>query len=542
MRTKVSQREPKEMPREHPHRRAVQAMLDKRWIAVIATAVTLLYIVTWPANRTEAEDGYSYALTVENGVDLVNPRHLLFKPLMRVAFVAVRFVRPSARAYDVMAAASLVAAVATVCLVAWFVHREFRQPKLVAAAGGLLLAVSYGFWRYATEAEIYALASFLAVVTVVVAVTFANRSTGLLASALIGSLAVLVHTANAVPILLCIPLALVGRSVRAAGTYVAGVLGTLAIAAPLSVLTLDSERLSSVSDRAAGGLDVLTPIRGLVGAGQVVMSGNFLFSYDGFRRLMTSVFPLRSFAEEAYAGEHAPALTRLASPVTALAVVVVVLVIAHLAWNHRVRGARLRRTSVTSSGGAILVWLVSMAALATVVSAGNPEGWLLALPPLAIAVSVWVLPRASVRWAALPLVLPAVLAFHNLVGGLLIIMPESGDYNRARSEWIVNETIDGDVVLTATSPVTERYLRYYSAADIKTAYALTQPELRASLSATSTNGRVFVTGDVLDPPTWLARAHPADVETMTTFARQIERRLRVAHRDDAQVIYRYLSE
>ena len=121
-------------------------------------AALALFLLTFPENHVEAEDAYDYAWTVEQGGrGLFHSFHLLYLPLMRALWHWARLPAAGLRAYPVMATASLLCGAAAVTVLFRTVRR-FRDTgtALFAAAG---LAVSYGFWRYACEAEVYVPAS-----------------------------------------------------------------------------------------------------------------------------------------------------------------------------------------------------------------------------------------------------------------------------------------------------------------------------------------------------------------------------------------------
>ena len=207
----------------------------------IGLALAVVYAVTAPRNRTEAEDAYDYAWSVERdgGHAVLHPHHLAYVPAMQGLHAVVRAVAGPVRAHPVMAAVSAGCAGAAVVLLAALLAGPVGVGRGRAWAAAAGLAACYGFWRYAAEAEICA--PMLALVLGAWGLAAgARRWQGWVLSGALGGAAVLVHVFASLPVLAAVPLWLwLRRGPRAAlfhGLAAAAVVATVYAAAGMSPL------------------------------------------------------------------------------------------------------------------------------------------------------------------------------------------------------------------------------------------------------------------------------------------------------------------
>src|SRR5262245_381271 len=151
------------VPRELPGSQPGPPPVSSRWFLPLGTVLllTAVFVVTGPGNRTEPDDAFWFAYDIEHASirELVSgghTAHLAFLPLARGLFNLVRLVGIEVRAYDVVRLANCLLAAIAVVLLHTVLQRRFRLSPFAATAGAAGLAVSYGFWRYANETEVYA--------------------------------------------------------------------------------------------------------------------------------------------------------------------------------------------------------------------------------------------------------------------------------------------------------------------------------------------------------------------------------------------------
>ncbi len=120
-------------------------------IALLAAAFAAMYLLLLPGNRSETDDGFGYAYQVRTVPwDWhVDPQHALLIPLGKL-------ISGFADPYAALVGLSLVLGVMSIALFFWTLL-SLGYSQAWALIGAALLGASYGFSRYAVEAETYTL-------------------------------------------------------------------------------------------------------------------------------------------------------------------------------------------------------------------------------------------------------------------------------------------------------------------------------------------------------------------------------------------------
>ncbi len=497
---------------------------------LILLPVLLFFLATAPGNRTETDMAFEHAFRVEQGVGLADPYFPLYVPLMRALYLPLRAAGAVDRAYPLMRFFSALCAAGAVHLFFLFCFRRFSLRPLSSLFATGFLMFSYGFWRFATEAEPLVPAAFFSLAAFYRASDPRAGVRGMMLAGLYAAVAAGLHALSLAPTLVMIPLYLVySRRPRAVvpylGVFVAALavlLGTLGI-----VTRYRPERL--LAPRGIEGLSRLAlPAKAAVGFGQSVLSGIFLLRSARFRGLLEALFPHRMLGEEFYLGERLTWGEGWIPAVTLLALAGVALLAARRSWLERRAPPRAGVHATMVPGGRAVVagtalWFLLHAGLVLLDQPGNPSQWIPGLIPLWLifcAVLIAPLARANRLWIAL--LLFALFAAHNYAGGLRLVRDADRDYNVRKSEWILAEAGGEDVVVTAGNPVFVRYLRYYARARV---IDLNEQELPEMILDATGPGRVFVLPDVLDYPRSMAVRFPGNAARVAEYAAELRGRM-----------------
>lgn len=519
------------------------------WIGLIVLSV--VYLVTSPDHRQEAEDSYDYAAAVEFGefADLLYPYHLLYLPLVDSFYTPAKALGIADRAHPLMVLLGAVTAAATVVLFVSLLRRWLQIPWAVAVFGGGALAFSYGFWRYSGEAEVYALASLIAVVLLWTAVTVSPSRRGIALLAAVIVLAIGTHILNAA-LVIALPYLLSKRGWRLQelgaltvssavllGAFLAGIYWyALERGVPLASDGFVGFYLSTGGPGATSVSDLLA---GIAVLGAAISAPNFVYILEPGRSLLTQLFPGMSLEDELVMGTSAPTWLGLVAVLTLVVLGVSAVILA--------RRFRVRPFLVTAEGRFLALWL--LAYLAVVVWGGNarvPEVWLMILVPL-WAFVVGMLRGSAVRNAEMVLLVGA-LALHSLVGGFAPLQLGE-DRLETTSAWLATHAGENDVLVTADSSKRARYVAYQTPAhashigvgpdpigDIQlfeslvTAQAPTS-EIIAALNAANRmygyrptpveDGQLYITADMFDPPPWLEAQRPEAADALRSLGPRI---------------------
>lgn len=499
-------------------------------------AAFMLFWNTDIVNRTEADDAFEYAYQVEhNGKDwLYHPHHLLYGAVTKNLYSGLRMMGYQGRAYPVLCLLSALCGAGSIVMFFRFCYRRFSlRPVSSLLCAGLLL-FSYGFWRYANEAEVIVPACFVMLCALYFSVSAGQTVRGAALAGILCGISVLFHILNAIPVFLAIPLfyglsrnwkGMLMNGLTAAGTISAGYAG---------VYWFESDRVfSSAAMQPAFSSGFL--LKGLIGFSQCVVSSNFMLGYQAVRDALVHLFPSRMLLEELYMGEAIPRRLAVCASVTLILVVsfAVGVVAFSMYLLFRKENRRRRDRFGTTEGWRTLavvgVWFLGYAGAVLLLEPGNPEVWVMGLVPFWLVfcgVVVAPLSRQSILWPVFALML--LLVVHNYAGGFVPLKDPSADFNRQKADWIFKHATPKDVVLTAGNPVFERYLRYYSPAKVEYLYfwekdRLTHPDAAlAGLREMQQSGTVYLLGDVFHQPVSLTKRFPAETAEISRFAEQAE--------------------
>jgi hypothetical protein len=518
-------------------RGAIASVAPAWWYAGAVVLLALFYLVTAPTVRSEADDAYNYLYQIEEAdlAEAIAPAHVLYIP----------FYQGVARLADVVGVADDAAPVASVLgaffaatavLLAYVVlRRRLAVGAGPAVVGAATLAVSYVFWRYATEVEVYALSLAVGLGLLYAALTDRDELPRWALLGAAGAGALLVHVLLGFLAGFAIPIGLAARRRYRQLAVFAAAFVTLAVVTTYGAYQIADDGSQTYLEFYQEGGDVSVGpsllVRGGAGAGQAVVASNFLFAYDEFADAVQRAAPDRGIEDEVYFGERVGEVPRGVMTVTFLAAVVAFLAALVLAAP---RLAPLWRNAAVLT---LIAWLGGHSLFFLLRAGGSdgPEGWVFALPPLLMLVTVGLAARPARRRggvAPVALVLVAVLGMHNLLG-MALLEDETRDRNLAKAAWYVASTTEDDAIITADGTLFFRYLRY--AAPAETEYLLT-----ASLSGTidtlpdrleNGTGRVYATGDVFAVPEKLEENHPDAYSELVEFAADVAPRFRLVADD-----------
>ena len=499
-------------------------------------------------NRTEAEDAFEYAYQVENnGHDwLYHPHHLLYGAITRDIYNGARLLGYSGRAYPLLRLISALCGAGVVLMFFRFCYRRFSMRPVSSLLCSGLLLFSYGFWRYANEAEVIVPACLIMLYALYASVMpDQTKRWSALAGVLCG-VSVLFHVMNGVPVFVAVPLFylfqknLKGMLINAAAAISVVATGYIA------VYWFESSRVAASAGLSLS-LSWSSLEKALIAFSQCVASSNFMLGFEFIRDALVRLFPSRMLLEEIYMGQS---LSR--GSVLSAALIMALLICCFLgttifALRLLLRtGVERRRDRVGAAAGwqtlvVTIVWFGGYAGALLFLEPGNPEVWVMGLVPFWLAfcgLIVAPLSKQNVLWPVLLLV--ALLGLHNYVGGIRPLQNPEGDYNQQKAEWVLQNATAADVILTADNPVFERYLRYHSPAQVEYLHGWASDRLVSSgglPQGSPDQGKLFLMGDVFSIPDSMTRRFPVSSKFIGQFAKQVRPRALPVHEDNFGGVY-----
>lgn len=500
-----------------------------------AAALTFL-VLTAPVNHSEAEDAYYYSRMAEQGAwsEMFHGHHLLYLPLVRTVFRGLQLFGYTGRSLPVLISVSMVSGALAVCLFAALLRRAGAK-EFIAWFFAAALLFSYGFWRYSTTAEIYTLATLLALLTFYCAIRSEDHPLFFGGSVLSGAAAVLIHLVTLPAILLAVPfLYFARRSWRRAVAYSAL---TVLIASAVYFSAARTAGLTVFSDKQVARDSLLAPrvwLKGASAAGHNLLSANFLFAFPAASQKIEALFPAQMLQEEVFMGRQAPGCVRGLAPVTLGAVAS--LLVALLFFS--LRSCRKGLSGSRGVAEAVLLWLGGSSAMAFLFEPANPEMWICALTPFWLLLGLaWVaVPEGRIA-RGLPAALAAGLLLHNGVGGISLVKSPAGDYCRQKAAWIVEQTRPGDLIVSADSHSFITFLEYQTPArvlDAKFADLIQWADAQQQ-----TTGRIFVFGDVLELLSPVSTRLSTSVQRIRHLGETLKPNVLMVHQDKFGTVYQW---
>lgn len=485
---------------------------ERFWVGLGVTILWILYALTAPQNHSEAEDVYRFAQQVEQGAvaDTVGVNRLLALPAFQLLYHVAGEPGP---ALDFMIMINRVLAVLSLFLF-YLILRRIFAVRWIAATTTLLLAFSYGFWRYANEAETYMLAIFFLLASWLLVLQKGKSLWMEVGAALLAGIGVMVHLLNVVPLLFIIPFfyLLDGRWRRG---LLHGAVGGLLVAVGygLAFHLLDWGEMGAQLHPVEVGFGVTNLFRGIAAFGQGVVSGNFLFGFSGVQSFLQEAFPSRVFLEEIYMGQQMPAVI----PWIGLST----LLLLGGAGGWLLFSFLRNRKKVDQMPFFICcgLWLFFYVIAILRTEAGSPELWIPALIPAWLLASGLMTVKTKRIWllGILPL-----LFVHNLVGGLLPVMSQTSDYHAAKSAWLIEHASAEDLILTSYEPILLSYLAYYSDAEIINSGAWGLEDLERKLD--QHKGMAYALPELFWPLSSMEMRNPILYQMMADNGKQLETR------------------
>ncbi len=488
-----------------------------KWRGDIVAAVVLgalflgLYALTVPENHCEADHAFHYAWDVENAPlhAALHPHRLLYIPLAKAVHAGVQLLNNDVRAYPVMIGLSMLAGALAIA----FIFLTFRQnlgfSTEVALFSAGLVASSYGFWRYACEAEVAVVAAAPLALAIYILSSPKINAVGVLAGGVAAALAVLLHILAIIPALFAFPALLMGRGRRAPLLlYILLVIALLVAGYAVS----NTSPLADAAHEHGGHGDIHLALQGpsalgnaALGFGQAVLSGNYLFCLHPFRDFMEREFSHRMLREEILIGLNAGAVSAILPLVILFLLGLVVIFVVDDRLSPKVNSEAEHNEPRSNPFApirnlvliAMVLWFILHSLVLLGYEAANPENWVLLMMPLWIGIVL--------LWARDPRGIPSqamgtlfvLLLLHNYFGGMHLLGEEAGDYNRTSSQWIIDHVRENDLILTDETPAYCWFLRYHSPARVLSlSHADTEYVLQAIYAVQGEGGHVLASPDV----------------------------------------------
>lgn len=479
---------------------------------IIISVIWLVYMLLMPVNRTENDDGYHYAylLLHGNSEHLYQSRFPLFLPFEKLIYTGLTALHLLTDAYQSMIWVSSVFAAAALFIFYLIVRNRFMLSHKSSVLSMLFLAFSYGFWRYAVEAELYSISHFL----IFLSLYIFTRKSGLSATnklilaGSIGGIAVLVYKPNFIPLFLAIPIYLL--LIKEWKQFLIYQLtGAVVILAGYGLIFL-SVRVSQANYFAyvlsGGDGNSGNPLMSVLVFFSDIASANYLYGFESIRNLIHERFPANMIVEEIMTASFYPVLNIVASITT----LIIGGLLAYLLYQRLYVSSTAGNTVPANAGSSatnirpiLWLWFLVYWVILSVLDPNSPEPWMMLVPPLFFLIGIELISRFE-RVANNPAnravyILLMLLVIHNLAGAIIPNLNKHSDYNQNQGHEIIANARNNDLIICFGSYTEFYYLQYYSNARVINGNDDIADFKQAIVEALSKHSVIFLSNDVIRP-------------------------------------------
>jgi hypothetical protein len=493
---------------------------------LLACLLIAFYWLTRALNQSESYDSLNYALFAENFPlgSAPDSRNILFHALNRILLVTSQWCGLNVGALDLIVSVSIVSGALSLILFARLLKNRFGVSSFAAWTGTAFLGLTYGYWRYASAAEVYSPSIFLILCSLTLIFKFLddqeNRQRFLFAAGVCSGIAVLFYQPNVIVlfgatfVLFCyrsrffsfVRYGLVGALVVVTGIVISFVAINGEAPSVGELIGFVTSRNGEFRERSPVHVSI---VKSTLAFGHDMFSAHWTRTLEPVRSALDPHIPgcVYNFNVVAYAGTGIQHLTAIA----AILFVPVAILFVRLCW---IASRKWRIAQPNNRSLFLIGWLALMVLIVGTIDPGSFEAWIPVLIPFAGLLTVFVIePCCQLGKQRTVIAFLLVMFCYNFFGGTMIWRNAEGDYFAHTTAWIRTELDENDTVLLNEFDYRILdYLNYYSDArivyltgDDQVTLNRSHPDIH-SISLDSflekygtDEHRLFVMGDVLKP-------------------------------------------
>ena len=494
-----------------PMRKAGSAPLRGAWTLAAFLGLVAVYLITAPAHHSLSVDAYYYALMITRDpvTDVQNPRLFLWLVSMKALYQSADAIVPGIDVFRVIAWANAVIAAFAVVFFARLLERGFSLRPAGAWLTAALFASSYGFWRYATEIEVYASAVLICLLIAHATIALDRAESGrgglrAIGLGILGGIGTLFYQPIGVLTVFAVPgFLLVRRRFLALALYgaVAGIItiGGFGLAHSLGTgAELPAAEFVFQTHHLVPSVPSLSDVAKMAFAiGHDLLSAQWMFAVEPLRERFRLAQGFFLHDEHRFAAQNAGLLIWAAVVTLPSAAILGLL---GIATALKFPGRRFDAHEFI-----MVIWLLTHGAMMLILAPLGFEGWIPGLVPLFVLAALRLIGPCIVAgrmWIVLALV--AVFVLHNGLAGIGVQMRGGGDYLGVRGKALIERSGPGDLIVLAAHQNLERYLRFSDAAPVVVIERDGSDAARDAIEETlAKGGHVLVLDDVDRPKRYL---------------------------------------
>lgn len=477
--------------------------------------IELFLFSFFPANRIEVDDAFWYAGSIRDYayIDLFNPRFFLFLPLVKSIYDTILLLGINIDAYYFLCVVSAIFSGLTLLLLYDTLGKYLKFERWPALFVVALLGVSYEFWRYSMEAEVYIVAMFFVLLTLRLFLKWEqdNSLRNLVWLSLIASITTLIYKPSFIPVYLIFSLLFFYHK-KYFHFIIYNAVGAFIIIGSFFIVYLQMTSETTFSGYLFGGAN--EPVGGPAGAIFVIASNMlsvlWLFGWEPAASFIIEHFPHKVVEEEMFLALQVADLLYLLFVVwLGIAASFTFLVINAIKNRLQYSKKRVKILSI------ILLWMLIYSGFLLFMDPTSNEPWLMIQIPLVIIFGAFLIEplKKSRLWVAFTFLF--LVFINNTLGGVGLLSDQRYDYYRQKSEWLkINASADDHIVTYGPMSLI-RYLRYYTPAEVINLEEDKDKAFKLFRNAEKVRGDIYFPEDIFHPPQAILYRAKIDLEELT---------------------------
>ncbi|UII30967.1 hypothetical protein LVD17_21985 [Fulvivirga ulvae] len=474
-----------------------------KFIIYLASFLLLevFFLTFFPANRTEVDDGYWYAADIRDSefVKLFNPRFLLFLPIIKLGYQAVSFVGINIDAYNFMCIVSIIFSGMTLILLydTLYNHLKFhRKNALIITA---FVAISYEYWRYSVEAEVYVMSMFfiLLALRIFLKYKYIRKFGHVFTLCILASFTTLLYKPNFIPLFVVFPLLfLYYRKISHLIVYYS--ISAMLIVGSFYIVYTQLPLGGTFPEYLFGGTNqpIGNPAASALVIASNIMSVLWVFSFEEATSFIINGFPHKVIEEEVFLAQQVGNIKYF---------LLLVLTASIILFGWLVGNAIKERKAFSISRFRILLvlflWVLLYGGFLMVMDPTSNEPWLMLQIPIIILFGALLIEplKPKQQWVIYGFLL--LIFINNSLGGMNLLKDNRYDFYLQKSKWLISNTTDKDYIISYGPVSFIRYMRYHTEAEVINLEEERESAINLLQNADRLNGgKVYLSENIFHPP------------------------------------------
>ncbi|MBL6448905.1 DUF2723 domain-containing protein [Fulvivirga sp. 29W222] len=475
----------------------------------------VFFIAFFPANRTEVDDGYWYATDIRDSeyLELFNPRFFLFLPIVKLFYNTFSSLGLTLDAYDFMCVISIVFSGMMLILLYDTLCNYLKFQKKTAFAITVFVTISYEYWRYSVEAEVYVMSMFFILLTLRLFLKYKHtRKFGhvFLLSAL-AAFTTLLYKPNFIPLFVVFPLLfLYYRKIGHLVIYYS--LSAIIIVGGFYIVHVQLSPGESFIGYLFGGTNhpIGNPMASTLVIASNIMSVLWVFSFDEATTFIVNGFPHKVIEEEVFLAQQVGELKYFL-----LLVLVATIVIFCWFVGNAIRKRKNFSVSRFRMLLVLVLWVLLYGGFLMLMDPTSNEPWLMLQVPIIILFGALLIEplKRNQYWVIYGFL--TLVFINNFLGGMNLLKDIHYDYYYQKSKWLISNATEKDYVISYGPVSFIRYMRYHTDAKVINLEEEQKTAIKLLQNAGKLNGgKVYLSENIFHPPRAILYRSQFDIEQL----------------------------